>query len=120
MVKGEIAALEKGIKSLDKAVVEATEQRREEHDDYTKLLASDTAAKELLAFAKNRLNQFYNPKLYKAPPKRDLSAEDSIVVGMGGTLAPTAAPGGIAGTGIAAALAQAVPPPPPETFGAYA
>merc|ERR1719436_2016186 len=42
---------------------------------------------------------------------------------MGGTLAPTPAPGGIAGTGIgAAAFAQGsvAPPPPPETFGAYA
>merc|ERR1719463_918605 len=37
---------------------------------------------------------------------------------MGGTLAPTAAPGGIAGTGVGA-FAQVAPPPPPETFGAY-
>merc|ERR1719491_2613322 len=64
------------------------------------------------------MNKFYNPKLYKAPPKRELSEEERITVNMGGTLAPTAAPGGIAGTGVAA-LAQAAPPPP-ETFGAYA
>merc|ERR1719420_2759466 len=44
---------------------------------------------------------------------------------MGGELAPTAAPGGIAGTGISA-LVQVnahdgdAPAPPPETFGAYA
>merc|ERR1719456_2014678 len=45
---------------------------------------------------------------------------------MGGTLAPTAAPGGIAGTGItvlaeisAHKQRKAAPPPPPETFGAY-
>merc|ERR1719401_876400 len=100
-LKDEIATLEKGIKALDKSVVEATEQRQEEHKDFTELMASDAAAKELLSFAKNRLNKFYNPKLYKAPPKRVLSAEDRIVVDMGGTLAPTAAPGGIAGTGIA-------------------
>merc|ERR1740127_28251 len=40
---------------------------------------------------------------------------------MGGTLAPTTAPGGIAGTGVTV-LAQrsgVAPPPPPETFGAY-
>merc|ERR1719272_2490102 len=37
---------------------------------------------------------------------------------MGGTLAPTAAPGGIAGTGISFSQRDA-PPPPPETFGAY-
>merc|ERR1711918_255140 len=41
---------------------------------------------------------------------------------MGGTLAPTNPPGGIAGTGIALADVSAhkdAPPPPPETFGAY-
>merc|ERR1719171_1760313 len=41
---------------------------------------------------------------------------------MGGTLAPTAAPGGIAGTGISltdVSAARDAPPPPPETFGAY-
>merc|ERR1719199_2008587 len=64
----EIAALEAGIAALDKSVAEATEQRKEENADYTDLMASDTAAKEILGFAKNRLNKFYNPKLYKAPP----------------------------------------------------
>merc|ERR1719230_2165039 len=69
----EIAALTQGIKDLDKSGAEATENRKEENSDFKTLLASDTAAKELLAFAKNRLNKFYNPKLYKAPPKRELS-----------------------------------------------
>jgi chromosome segregation ATPase len=118
----EIAALEAGIVALDKSVAEATEQRKEENADFTELMASDTAAKDLLGFAKNRLNKFYNPKLYKAPPKRDLSDEDSIVVSMGGTLAPTNAPGGIAGTGIAfvqVSASKAAPPPPPEAVGAY-
>jgi hypothetical protein len=114
----EIKSLEEGIAALDKSVAEATEQRKEENEEYTELMASDAAAKELLAFAKNRLNKFYNPKLYKPPPKRVLSSEDSIVVSMGGTLAPTAAPGGIAGTGIA--LADVAPPPPPATAAAFA
>merc|ERR1719356_270317 len=65
----EIAALEAGIKALDKSVAEATEQRKAENAEYKELMASDTAAKEVLGFAKNRLNKFYNPKLYKAPPK---------------------------------------------------
>merc|ERR1719174_3094220 len=99
-LKSEIEALEDGIKKLDKQVAEATEQRKEEHDDFVAALASNTQAKDLLAFAKNRLNKFYNPKLYKPPPKRELSEEEQITVNMGGTLAPTAAPGGIAGTGI--------------------
>merc|ERR1719405_332931 len=108
----EIKALEAGIKALDKSVAEATEQRKEENAEYTELMASDGAAKEILGFAKNRLNKFYNPKLYKAPPKRKLSEEERITVNMGGTLAPTAAP---------AALVQskAAPPPPPETAAAF-
>merc|ERR1711896_83764 len=92
----------------DKSVSEATEQRKEENKEYTELMASDAAAKELLGFAKNRLNKFYNPKLYKAPPKRQLSEQDQITVNMGGTLAPTAAPGGIAGTGVTAMNQQSV------------
>ena len=32
-------------------------------------MAADAAAKELIEFAKNRLNKFYNPKLYKPPPE---------------------------------------------------
>merc|ERR1719484_391432 len=50
----EIKALEDGIVALDKSVAEATEQRKEENADYTELMASDAAAKELLGFAKNR------------------------------------------------------------------
>merc|ERR1719401_2914269 len=77
-VTEEIAALEAGIKALDKQVAEATEQRKEESEEYKALEASDTAAKELLLFAKNRLNKFYNPKLYKPPAKEELSAEGAI------------------------------------------
>merc|ERR1719333_142803 len=117
----DIEALTASIKALDKAVAEATAQRKEEHADFVNLMASDGAAKEVLGFAKNRLNKFYNPKLYKAPPKTELSEDDRITLNMGGTLAPTAAPGGIAGTGVTALTdVSAAPPPPPESFGAYA
>merc|ERR1719356_779175 len=120
-LKDELEALEDGIKALDKQVADATEERKEEHEENVETVANDNAAKELIGVAKNRLNKFYNPKLYVAPPKRELSEEERITVNMGGTLAPTAAPGGIAGTGIEAfAQRSAVaPPPPPETFGAY-
>jgi len=122
--ESEIEALKDTIKALDKSVAEATEQRKEENEDFTELMASDSAAKEILGFAKNRLNKFYNPKLYKAPPKRELSDEDRATLAAGGTLAPTAAPGGIAGTGVTvlAAVSEhgvAKPPPPPEAPGAY-
>jgi len=63
----EIKSLGEGIVALDKSVAEATENRKEENSDFTTLMASDKAAKELLDFAKNRLNKFYNPKMYKAP-----------------------------------------------------
>jgi predicted nucleic acid-binding Zn-ribbon protein len=114
-LKEEIDALGDGIRALDKSVTEATEQRQEEASDYTSLMASNTAAKQLLEFAKNRLNKFYNPKLYKAPPKRELSDEDRATLAAGGTLAPTEAPGGIQGTGVTVpVLAQADPGPAPE------
>jgi len=63
----EIKALGEGIVALDKSVAEATEQRHEENDDHKTLMVNNQAAKELLEFAKNRLNKFYNPKLYKPP-----------------------------------------------------
>merc|ERR1719262_1801492 len=78
---------------------------------------------KLIEFAKNRMNKFYNPKLYKPPPKRELTEEERITLNMGGTLAPTNPPGGIAGTGVGfeqtRTSAVAAPPPPPETFGEY-
>merc|ERR1719172_289801 len=91
-------------------------------------MANNNAAKELIGIAKNRMNKFYNPQLYVAPPKRELSAEDRIAVNMGGTAPPTPAPGGIAGTGITAFAdfsahnAQktvTAPPPPPEAPGPF-
>jgi hypothetical protein len=122
----EIEALEAGIKALDKSVAEATEMRKNENTEYKTLMANDAQAKEVLGWAKNRLNKFYNPKLYKAPPKRVLSAEDTIVTDMGGTLAPTNPPGGIAGTGIFFAQVsahqqqhRAAPPPPPAAPGPF-
>merc|ERR1719296_503304 len=114
----EIKQLTAAIKALDKEVAEATQQRQDENTAFQEMMASDSAAKELLGIAKNRLNKFYNPKLYKAAPKRELSAEERILVSEGGTATPTPAPGGIAGTGVTA-LSQ-VAPPPPATWDAYA
>jgi len=125
----EIATLEEGIKALDTSVADATAQRKAENADYKDLMASDSSAKDLLLWAKNRLNKFYNPKLYVPPPERELSEEERLTTNLGGTLAPTEAPGGIAGTGIGEASfvqisahrqsGQVAPPPPPETFGPY-
>merc|ERR1719476_1285134 len=119
----QISQLEAGVKPLDTAVSEATSLRRGENADFKQLVSDDSTAKNLLLFAKNRLNQFYNPKLYKAPPKRELTAQERLTVNLGGVVS-TPAPGGIAGTGVGAVLVQLsaskdAPPPPPETFGPY-
>merc|ERR1719191_1519714 len=113
----EIAALVAGIKALDKAVVEATENRKAENVAYKELMAADTAAEKLLAMAGNRLAKFYTPKLYVAPPKQELSAEQRIAVNMGSEAAPTEPPMLVQIQQHGAA--SVAPPPPPETWGAY-
>merc|ERR1719264_2336547 len=50
----EIEALAVGIEDLDKSVAEATAQRKEENADYKELMASDSAAKELLGATAQR------------------------------------------------------------------
>jgi len=126
----DIATLIATIKDLDASVAEATAQRKSENEEFKALMASDSAAKELLEIAKNRLNQFYNPSLYTPPAKTELSAESRIVVSMGNPddIVTTTQPGGIANTGVTvfaqvSAHRQAVgvaPAPPPETWDAYA
>merc|ERR1719494_840737 len=121
----EIKVLQDGIAALDKSVAQATETRKSEHEEYVKTSQENQAALDLIAFAKNRLNKFYNPKLYKAPPPQELSEEQRITQNFGGEIEPAPLPGGIAGTGISAFLqlrkakGLVAPPPPPETFGAY-
>jgi len=94
----EIKALTKGIKKLDKSVAEATEQRKEENTEYKELKQSDTAAKKILGFAKNRLNKFYAPKLYKPELLQDSEVLAEVSAHEQG---------------------RAAPPPPPESFNAY-
>merc|ERR1740138_1168745 len=74
----EIAETAKSIKALDASVAAATANRKAESEDYKALVQSDSAAKELLLFAKNRLNKFYNPKLYNPPAKVELSEMGAI------------------------------------------
>merc|ERR1719316_113119 len=87
----EIADLKKGLEELDKDVAEATEQRKDEHEEYVDETAANQAAVELLGMAKNRLNKFYNPTLYKAP--EPVAEEEEFF-----------------------AQRRAAPGPPPETF----
>jgi chromosome segregation ATPase len=131
-LKDGIAALTAGIKDLDKSVAEATETRKEEAKEYTATKSSNSAAVQLLEVAKNQLNKFYNPTLYKAPPPQEMTEEERIYAASGGTVT-TPPPGGIAGTGITSLLDLSFvqtrmragdteggpPPPPPMAVEAY-
>merc|ERR1712087_359837 len=94
---------------------EATEQRKAENGEFKEVMASDSTAKELLNFAKNRLNKFYNPHLYKEAAKTEISRGDRIFENEGGDLSTTPVPG-IAGTGITFLQVHSGEP---ESFGDY-
>jgi len=90
----DIALLNEGVAELDKSVTEATFQRKKENEEFTEVMSSDNAAKELLAFAKTRLQKFYAPKL-------------AALSQLG------------AARGTTKALRRDVPAPPPETWQPY-
>jgi len=121
----EIAALQKDIKALDKAVAEATEQRKEEHAEFLTFQTESNAAVQLIEKAKNRLFKFYRPTMYKEAPKRELTEEEKILAASGRSdMIATAAPELIPGTtqtvfAQVAVKDDAAPAPPPETWGAY-
>jgi len=75
-----IATLEMDIKDLDKTVAQATEQRKEEHAAFGEMMQLNEAAMGLIEKAKNRLQKFYNPTLYKAPPKTENTMEEKIII----------------------------------------
>jgi chromosome segregation ATPase len=123
-LQDELAALAKGIEDLDKAVAEATEQRKEEHSDALQFQTENNAALQLIEKAKNRLLKFYRPTEYKEPPKQELTDEEKILASSGRSdLIATDAPEMIMGTTqtvyVQVAQQKDTPPPPPETWGAY-
>merc|ERR1719191_758510 len=75
----DIATLEAEIKDLDKSVTQATEQRKEEHEDMLASTQLNEAAMGLIKKAQQRLQKFYNPTLYKAPPKTEDTMEEKII-----------------------------------------
>merc|ERR1719265_889086 len=115
----DIESLTAGIQALDASVMDASVQRKKEHTEYIELISSNTAAKELLEFAKNRLNKFYNPKLYKSPPKRELTEEERIYSNMGGEVPAASLVQESITVKIEAVQHKDDPGPPPETFGSY-
>merc|ERR1719265_2904643 len=105
----ESESLSDEIKALDKAVAEATEQRKEEHADFLVFQQQSNAALQLIEKAKNRLMKFYRPSEYKEPPKKQLSEEEQITQASGFSFVQIRA----------RVHAYDAPPPPPETWGAY-
>jgi len=97
----DIAALVAQIKELDGQVKEATQVREEENAFFTKTMQEDTAAKEVLKMAKNRLAKFYAPKMYQPPAKAERSSMGRISEEM------------------SLSQQEASPGPPPATWGAY-
>merc|ERR1719262_2038767 len=95
----EISALEASIAALDKEVADATEQRKEEHAAYVAQMQMNEAAMGLVEKAKNRMQKFYNPTLYKAPPKKEMSMEEKIMQ---------------AGSFVQMRRSDVAPPPAPE------
>merc|ERR1719265_684768 len=102
----EINTLTSEIAELDKSVADATENRKADHAAYVESLQLNEVAVGLLAKAKNRMQKFYNPTLYKAAPKTEMTMEEKIITA--GTFAQ-----------VNIHKAAVAPPPAPETFGAY-
>merc|ERR1719217_1061748 len=122
-LSSEIADLQQEIKNLDKAVAEATEQRKDEHEDFITFQTENNAAVQLIEKAKNRLFKFYRPNMYKEAPKRELTEEEKLLAASGASdMIATAAPEMIPGTNIPAFVQvhqHAAPPAPPATWDAY-
>merc|ERR1719321_2185614 len=116
-LSAEIASLEKEIKDLDKAVAEATEQRKSEHAEFITFQTENNAAVQLIEKAKNALNKFYRPNLYKEAPKRELTDEEKILAASGRSdMIATVAPEAFAQVRSKDDVAT---PPPPATWDAY-
>jgi hypothetical protein len=109
----EIETLKTEIIALDGSVATATVQRKNEAQEFTQMMTLNEAAVQLIDKAKNRLNKFYNPAVYKAPPKKELSDEEAIMSNAGFSLVQVQ-------LHHAALNKKGAPPPPPASFDAYA
>merc|ERR1719160_1499538 len=102
-----ISTLTSEVAELDKAVADATASRKDDHAAYVESQQLSEVAIGLIYKASQRMQKFYNPTLYKAPPKTEMTMEEKIIT---------------AGTFVqihAHAHAHLALPPAPETFGAY-
>jgi len=91
------------VAELDKSVADATAGRKADHAAYVESAQLSEVAIGLITKASQRMQKFYNPTLYKAAPKTEMTMEEKIIT---------------AGT-FAQVHAHVVLPPAPETFGFY-
>jgi uncharacterized protein YlxW (UPF0749 family) len=97
-----VNVLKSEVAELDKTVADATEARKEDHAAYVESMQLSEVAVGLIGKAKNRLQKFYNPTLYKAAPKTENTMEEKIIEA--GTFVQLHSDTDVA------------PPPPPDTF----
>jgi len=110
-IEEEIKTAKTEIAELDKSVAEATETRKEEHEEYKESAQLSQTAIELIYKAKQRLLKFYNPTLYKAAPvRKEMTMEEKIIEA--GSMFAQVKAGGLR-------VARVAPLDMPDTFGAY-
>lgn len=81
--KTELENSAKENKDLDTSVAEASAARKEEHAEFQEKIKLNTAAKDLVHKAKNRLQKFYSPGLYDAPKEEKATSFVQIKVHKG-------------------------------------
>lgn len=67
------------VTALDKSVADATVQRKAEHAAFVESAQLTEVAIGLIGKAKQRLQKFYNPVLFKAAPKTERTMEQKII-----------------------------------------
>jgi len=85
-ISDEIAELSEAINTLtgevaelDKAVADATASRKADHAAFVESQQLGEVAIGLIYKASQRLQKFYNPTLYKAAPKTEMTMEEKII-----------------------------------------
>merc|ERR1719161_1042642 len=114
-----ITSLQDSIANLNKDVAEATENRKKEHETYGADLSANELALALIGKAKNRLQKFYNPTLYKAPPKKEMSMEEKIIAAGSSALVQQEAEFDATEFVQIRAHSKVAPPEAPEAPGAF-
>jgi len=83
-ISEDLSTLDDSVRGLDKAVSQATEQRKAEHAQYYQDAQLTQTAVQLVGKAKNRLLKFYNPALHK--PETTPAAPAESVYGAAASL----------------------------------